>query len=436
MTSAGSTTRWRNWAGNQVCAPAAVERPTTETELVDVVRRAAAAGRTVKVVGAGHSFTDIACTTGVHVRLDGYAGVVRVDHETRQVTVEAGITIADLNRNLAAQGLALPNLGDIAYQSISGAIATATHGTGVRLGGIATQVVALGLVTGTGELLRCSPDEEPEVFACARVGLGALGIVSTVTLQCVPAFNLHAVEAPMRVEALLERVDEYVDGNDHFEFFYVPHTGWALTKRNNRTDAPAGGRPRWREWRDKVLLENVAFGAVCRVGRWRPQWIPRLATALPGTGTVEYVKPSYGVFASPRWVHFVEMEYSLPRAACGEALRAVRSLIDESGLTISFPIEVRFTAGDDIPLSTAFGDERCYVAVHVYRGMPHEQYFRGVEAIMDVHGGRPHWGKLHYQTAATLAPRYPEWERFQAVRARVDPDRRFANAYLERVLGT
>lgn len=429
---------WRNWAGNQVCAPAVVERPRDEAELVEAVRRAGDAGRAVKVVGAGHSFTDIACTDGTQVRLDDYRRVLSVDG--RRVRVQAGITIADLNRELASRGLAMANLGDIAYQSISGAISTATHGTGARLGGIATQVVAFDLVTADGSVLRCSADSDPEVFACGRVGLGALGVLSTVTLECEPAFNLHAVEQPMPLDEVLDRLDELVDGNDHFEMFYVPHTGSALTKRNNRTDEPAGGLPRWKEVFDKLVMENVAFGAVARVGRWRPSAIPTLAKLVAGGTRAEYVKASHEVFASPRLVHFLEMEYSLPRAACADALRAIRSLIDSSGLTISFPVEVRFTAGDDIPLSTAYGpapgNQRCYLAVHVYRGMPHEQYFRGVERIMDEHGGRPHWGKLHFQTAATLAPRYPEWERFRAVRSRLDPDGRFTNAYLDRVLGS
>ena len=427
---------WQNWARNQVCEPVAVERPSTDLELAAVVKRAAADGRTVKAVGAGHSFTDIACTSGVQVGLDRYRRVLRVDRETKQVTVQAGITIAQLNEELAAAGLALPNMGDIAYQSIAGAVATATHGTGARFGGLATQLAGLELVTGDGSLVACSAEEEPEVFACARVGLGALGLVSTLTIQCVDAFNLRAVEQPMRIDDVIDHLDEHVEGNDHFEFYVVPHTGWALTKRNNRTDAPVAGMPRWKEVRDKVLVENVAFGAACRVGRLRPQWIPRIMKIIPSaSGRVEYVKPSQRTFVTPRLVHFYEMEYSVPRSACAPAIAAVREWIDRSGLQISFPIEVRFTAADDIPLSTAYGSERCYIAVHMYWGTPYEQYFRAVEAIMDGFDGRPHWGKLHFQQASTLAPRYPAWERFWAVRRRTDPDGRFANPYLERVLG-
>ena len=427
--------RWRNWAGNQVCSPVALEQPGTDAELVEIAKEAAAKGTRVKVVGAGHSFTDIACTDGVQVSLDNYDRVLYVDRERARVTVQAGIRLWALNEALAARGLALENLGDIAYQSIAGAISTSTHGTGANFGGLATQVVGLDLICADGSVVSCSAEEEPETFHAARVGLGALGVLSTVTLQCVPGYNLRAVEEPMRVDHVLEHVDEYVAENDHFEFYWVPHTGWALTKRNNRTNDEAAGRSRFGEFRDRVLLENLAFGATARVGRLRPAWIPRLARILPSTGRTEYVERSYRVFASPRYVHFYEMEYSIPRQ---HAVTAVSQLIDfvrTSGLQISFPVEVRFTAPDDIPLSTATGRESTYIAVHVYRGMPYEQYFRGVEAIMDKLDGRPHWGKLHYQSAATLAPKYPQWNQWQGVRRRLDPDGRFANAYTERVLG-
>jgi FAD-linked oxidoreductase len=433
LSSASAT--WANWAGNQQCAPAAVEHPAGEEELAHLVKTAAAEGRTVKAVGAGHSFTDIACTGGVQVQLDRYGEVLEVDRATNQVTVQAGITLGRLNDLLWDMGLALPNLGDIAYQSVAGAISTSTHGTGVKLGGLATQVTALRLVTGDGSVLSCSADEDPDLFGAARVGLGALGLLSTVTLQAAPAFHLRAVEEPMRMDAVLRDIDRHAEENDHFEFYWVPHTGWALTKRNNQTDDPVGGRTRTREFIDRTLLENVAFGAVCRIGRWRPSLIPRLSKALPSSGRTEYVHRSYRVFTSPRYVRFYEMEYSIPREAVVDGLQQLMRWVDDSGLRLSFPVEVRFTAADDIFLSTANGGPRCYIAVHVYQGMPFEQYFRGVEAIMDRLGGRPHWGKLHYQTAATLAPKYPDWDRFQSVRDRVDPERRFANAYTDRVLG-
>lgn len=427
---------WRNWAGNQQCAPAVIARPTTEQELAGIVRDAAAAGQRVKVAGAGHSFTGIALTDGRLISLDNYGGVLETDYARQQVTVQAGVRLHRLNEELDARDLALPNLGDIDQQSIAGAISTGTHGTGRAFYGIASQVAAMRLVTGDGTILDCSPEENAEVFHAARVGLGALGVVSTVTLQCVPAFRLHAIEEPMRVDEVLEALDEHVEQNDHFEFSWVPHSGWALTKRNQRTNEPPAPRARWREFRDDILMNNVAFGVMCRAGRARTSLIPRLARLVSNAGRRDYVDKSYEVFCSPRLVRFYEMEYAIPAEAAAEALNRVRRFVDRNGLRISFPVEVRFVSGDDIPLSMGYGRDTCYIAVHVYHGMPYQQYFEAVEDIMNDYEGRPHWGKLHFQTAETLAGRYPEWERFQLVRRRLDPEGRFSNRYLTRVLGS
>jgi L-gulonolactone oxidase len=426
---------WRNWAGNQTASPTAVDHPADEDEIVSIVKQAAAQGATVKAAGTGHSFTGAAVAEGHLLLLDRYARVLDVDTDRYRVTVQAGITLENLNEVVEDRGLAMPNLGDIAYQTVAGATSTATHGTGATLPGLAAQIVALRIVAGDGSVVSCSADEEPDVFHSARVGVGALGIISTVTLQLVPSFHLRAVNEPLRVDAILADLDALVAENDHFEFFWVPHTGWALTKRNNRTTEPLAPRPRARRWWDQMAMENYAFGVVCRLGRARPLWIPRLARALPASGRQEYVDRSYKVFASPRRVRFYEMEYEIPRQACAEALTRVRRLVDDEGLRLSFPVEVRFTAADDIPLSTGYGRPNAYIAVHVFEGTEYEPYFRGVERIMDDYGGRPHWGKLHFQSVETLAPRYPEWDRFQAVRRRLDPEGRFANAYTRHVFG-
>jgi len=438
-TSLSDRATWANWARNQVCAPTEVRRPRTEAELADLVKQAAAAGQRVKAVGAGHSFTSIACTDGVQVDLSGYGRVLGHDAATNRVTVEAGIPLHRLSDELDARGLALENMGDIDRQTISGATQTATHGTGLRFRNLSSQIVGLRLVTGDGSVVEATaPDagnENPEVFAAARAGLGALGLVSTVTLQCVPAYRLHAVEEPVPVDEVLADLDTLVTENDHYEFYWVPHTRWALTKRNQRTDEPARPRPKVKEWVDDMALNNYAFGALCRVGRWRPSLIPRLAKIIPNTGRLDYVDRSDRVFTSPRTVRFYEMEYAIPREALPEALNRVRRLVDEIGMRISFPVEVRVVAPDDIPLSTAYGRETGYIAIHVYKGTPYDAYFSGVERIMDSYGGRPHCGKMHFQRSETLAPRYPRWDDFQRVRARLDPEGRFANPYLDRVLG-
>lgn len=426
---------WRNWSSTESCTPSLVVRAADASDVVTTVREVAARGGCVKAVGSGHSFSAIAVALDVQLHLDGLTSVETV--EGRRVTVGAGMTLARLNCELARRGLALPNLGDVAYQTVAGALATGTHGTGLRRQGIASQVAAFDVVVGDGRLLHCSPDENAELFDCGRVGLGALGIVTSVTFNCVDAFRLHAVEAPMRIDELRERFDELVAGNDHFEFFYVPHTDWAMTKSNNVTAEPARGANGLSRAVSTYVIENAAFGAVCRVGRRWPSLVPRLARIVASGRRADYVRPSHQVFATPRLVRFVEMEYALPLASCMAALDEVRAAIDRLGLQVSFPIEVRVLGGDDIPLSTASGDTpRAYVAVHVYRGMAYDRYFGEAEEILFGHEGRPHWGKRHTQTAATLAPRYEHWERFVSVRAKYDPAGTFRNEYLDRVLGT
>ena len=427
---------WSNWAGNQQCAPAQWARPTSEDELVAVVKQAATDDRRVKVVGAGHSFTGIACTDGVLVDLSDYGRVLSADQATGHVTVQAGIALHRLCDELDARGLAMENMGDIGYQSIAGATSTSTHGTGATFGGLATTIVGLRIVTGDGSVLECTPESNADVLDVARVGLGALGVLSTVTIKAVPAFRLHAAEEPMPVDDVLADFDGFMASTDHVEFYWVPHTRWALTKRNTRTQEPAQPRSRPRQLYDDLVSQNLAFGALCRIGRRFPRTIPRLAKLVPSSANANYTDRSDRVFTSPRHVRFYEMEYAIPVEAVPEALNRVRRLVDTIGVPISFPVEVRVTAADDIPLSTASGRPSGYIAVHVYQGTrAYDQYFTGVEAIMDDYGGRPHWGKLHYQKASTLAPRYDRWDDFQATRQRLDADRRFTNPYLDRVLG-
>jgi FAD-linked oxidoreductase len=427
---------WSNWTGDQRCAPATFERPRSIEGLSDAIERAAHEGQKVRVVGAGHSFSDIACGEGTMLSLDGLSGVLDVDTSGGLARVGAGTTIRELSRRLAAHGLALENLGDVDAQTIAGAISTATHGTGARLRNISAQVTELVLVLADGSTLACSPERDPEVFRAARVGLGSLGAIAEVTLRGVPEFTLRAVDAPAPLADTLERFDELATENDHFEFFVFPHAETALTRTNNRTSEHPHPRRRASAYANDVLLTNHAFELFCRIGRRFPVRIPqinRLVTSLAGT-TVR-VEGSAQIFASPRLVRFTEMEYALPRERTVEAVRRVLEMIERRSFAVPFPIEVRTVAPDDAFLSTAAERESGFVAVHMYRGMAWEPYFRAVEAIMDELDGRPHWGKRHFQTAATLRPRYPDWGRFQAVRARLDPDGRFSNEWTDRVLG-
>jgi FAD-linked oxidoreductase len=433
----GTPTReWRNWAGDQHCRPAAVATPDSIEEISAAIVRAGAEDRRVRVAGSGHSFSDIALTDGLQLRLDRLTRMLDIDRSSGLVRVQGGITIRELSARLAEHGLALENLGDVDAQTIAGAIATATHGTGARLPNISAQAVELTLVLADGSTLRCAPDEDAEVFRAACVSLGALGVIAEITLRCVPAFTLRGHDSPRPLADTLERFEELALANDHFEFFVFPHTRTALTRTNNRTDEPPRPRGRVSAYANDVLLTNHAFGLFCRIGRRLPSRIPqinRLVTRLAGSST--RVDRSERIFASPRLVRFTEMEYALPRSHTPEAVRRVMELVPARKFAVPFPIEVRTVAGDDAFLSTASGRDSGFVAVHMYEHMAYESYFRAVEAIMDELGGRPHWGKRHFQTAATLRPRYSDWDRYQAVRARLDPHGRFANDYTDLVLG-
>jgi L-gulono-1,4-lactone dehydrogenase len=425
-----------NWAGNQRWVPAVRRTPASVFEVAQIVTSAHRAGQRVKAIGAGHSFTAAAATDGVQLSLDRLGRVLAVDRGRGLVTVEAGIRLHRLNDALAVAGLAMPNLGDIDRQSVAGAIATATHGTGLTLGNLATTVEGLQMISGRGEIVRCSAELDPDLLRVARVGLGALGIVTEVTLQCVPAFDLHAHESVEVLDDVLDRFAEHASAVDHFELYWMPGTRRCQVKRNSRTDAPRAPQPRWGYVRDKWIGENLAFGAVCRVGRRFPTLTPRISRLVASSAAErELVDRSDRIFCSPRRVHFVEMEYGIPVEHVPEAVRRVRALTERLPTPVQFPIEVRVSAADDVPLSTGFGRTSGWIAVHQYRGAPYEEYFAGVERIMDDYEGRPHWGKLHGQRAATLATRYPEWDAFAAVRDRLDPDRTFANPYLDRVLG-
>jgi L-gulono-1,4-lactone dehydrogenase len=427
---------WRNWSGEQVCRPALVERPGSVGEVSAALERAAAAARTVRVAGSGHSFTDLVPTDGHLLDLRRMDRVLDVDRAGGLARVEAGITLRALNERLAEHALGLENLGDIDAQTLAGAIATATHGTGAHYRNLSAQVEAIELVTGDGRRLELTAAGDPDALRAARVSVGALGVVTAVTLRCVPAFTLHGIDEPRPLEETLDGLDELVAAHDHFELFTFPYSPLALTRRSDHTDRSPAPRGRARAYAEDVLLQNRAFGLFCRAGRRAPRLVPRLNRAVSRlAGRRERVEESHRIFASPRHVRFVEMEYALPRAAAAQAVRRVRARIEERRLPVNFPIELRFVAADDAFLSPATGRDTAYVAVHVFAGMAWAELFGAVEQVMDELGGRPHWGKRHFQTAATLAPRYPDWDRFAAVRAWLDPDGRFANAGIERVLG-
>ncbi|MFE9023611.1 D-arabinono-1,4-lactone oxidase [Streptomyces sp. NPDC007808] len=435
-TASGRNGTWRNWGGNVAARPAREVTPASVDELSAAVRRAAEDGLRVKAVGTGHSFTSIAATDGVLIRPQLLTGIRGIDRDAMTVTVEAGTPLKRLNLALAREGLSLTNMGDIMEQTVSGAISTGTHGTGRESASIAAQIKGLELVTADGSVLTCSEKENPDVFAAARIGLGALGIVTAITFAVEPVFLLSAREEPMPFEKVLAAFDELWAENEHFEFYWFPHTGNTNTKRNNRSAGPEKPVPQLQGWFEDEFLSNGVFQVAQWVGRAVPAAIPAIAqVSSKALSARTYTDIPYKVFTSPRRVRFMEMEYAVPREAVVETLRELKAMVDRSGVRVSFPVEVRTAPADDITLSTASGRDSAYIAVHMVKGTPYQRYFTAAERIFTAHEGRPHWGKVHTRDAEYLAQVYPRFEEFTRLRDRLDPDRLFQNDYLRRVLG-
>lgn len=426
---------WRNWDGRVRCRPAQWAVPATEAELAEQVAAWAQAGRRIRVAGSGHSFTPLAASDDVLLSLQGLRGLSDIDRLRNEVEVWAGTPLHELGRLLAQQGLAQENLGDIDAQTLPGAIATGTHGTGAALGSLSTQVSGFTLLAADGTLRQVAADSEPELFAAGRVSLGALGILTRIRLKLRPAYRLHLRVQRGTLDQCLAEAQAWADGHRNFEFFWFPGTPYTLLKFADETTAPVRPRSRWQRRLDEVL-ETGVFGALSELARAVPAFSP-LVAQLAGrfVGTSDTVDAAHRIYPTARRVRFHEMEYALPRQNLVPALEAIRRQLGRARYRVFFPLECRFTAADDIWLSPAYRRDSAYIAVHMYRGMPFERYFRDLEAILREHQGRPHWGKWHSLAAAELAELYPRWAEFQALRQRLDPTGVFLNPYLCRLFG-
>ncbi|WP_332839327.1 D-arabinono-1,4-lactone oxidase [Brevibacterium antiquum] len=436
---------FRNWSGHVHAHPHTFVQPTSAGALAKVLTSAAAAGHRVRPVGAGHSFTPVAAGDDVMINLDHLSGIITVDEASGRVRFHAGTRLRDIPALLAPFGLALANQGDVNPQALAGAISTSTHGTGLGFTGFAGTVTGLSLMGPDGAVRTLSATSEPEIFDLARVGLGVLGIVTEIELQCVPAFDLIAEERVTDFDELLADLAPRMRAADHFEFYWFPHTDTALTKTNTRVGlgeigpghlAEAGVRNRILNLLDKEVVENGALRLAVELGAAVPKLVPhinRLAQSAISDRT--YRAPGYDVFVTPRRVRFNEMEYAVPFASGTEVIREIRAAIESRGWTISFPIEVRSAAADDVPLSTAHGRETMYIAVHRFVKEDFAEYFRVVEGICRSHGGRPHWGKIHSLGAGDLSELYPRFEDFCELRSRLDPQAMFGNRFTDSLFG-
>jgi FAD/FMN-containing dehydrogenase len=398
---------WSNWSGSVTCQPRHVIAPQSEEEIVTIVRRAATDNQTVRVTGTGHSFTPLCSSDDVLLSLDRLAGIEAVDAGAGRVWIRAGTKIHDLGGPLAERGLALENQGDVDVQAIAGAVSTGTHGTGPTLGSLSTQVVGLRIVTAAGDILDCSAETDAETFRAAQVSLGALGVITAVRLRLLPRYRLHEQVRREPLDACLANLDKRNLANRHFEFFWYPADDVAFTKTLNPTDRPSTPRS-------------------------DAQATPANAAGL-SSAERERVDDSWRIFPTVRENRFNEMEYSVPAERGVECFLEVRELMHRSHTLVAWPVEYRTVAADEIFISPAQGRATVAISIHQGAELPYAAFFDDAEKIFRRHHGRPHWGKLHSLTSRELCDLYPQWDRFQAVRTRLDPQGRFLNQYLRRL---
>jgi FAD-linked oxidoreductase len=403
------------------CEPRAIETPANEAELVALVRRAAAGDYVVRVAGTGHSFTPLCASEGLLIALDGLQGIVAADRGALKATVWAGTKIQQMGEPLRQAGLAMENMGDIDRQSLAGAISTGTHGTGRGIGSISTQVIGLRLLTAGSDIIDCSAETEPDIFKAGQVSLGALGIITQVTLRLLPAYDLRERSWVIPVEACIAEIESLIAANRHFEFFWSPQEDACAAKTLNPMPQT-----------NNISQEESAGFKEASAGADEP----RSNAGQPAPGSLSrYIKgersgPSHRIFPSERNVRFNEIEFAVAEAQGPDCFREIRRLMQRKYPAVTWPIEYRTLGADDIDLSPAYERDSVTISVHQAGELPYQAFFADVEAIFRNYRGRPHWGKIHTHTARELRDLYPMWAHFQAVRTRLDPQGRFLNSYL------
>ena len=412
---------WRNWSGSVECEPRVVKPSSTEG-IADVIAEVADGGGTVRAAGSGHSFSPLVATDDTVVSLEDYAGVVSVNEDENRATARSGTVLGEFNAETAQHGLAMENLGDVDKQTVSGAVSTGTHGTG-NFGVIATQVSGVEMVTADGETRRF--EEGDDEFGAAQVSLGALGVLTEMEFDLLPSYGLEFVREKEPLDDCLSNFHSYVENNRNFEFFWFPNTRTAITKCFNEAPAEELHRPDGK-------FENAAWKAACEMSRVLPsKYSSRLAASA--IEEERLVGPSHEIYPFPREVRFNETEYGIPAENAVEAFREIVDVVEEHDA--AFPVEVRYVEGDDIPLSPAHGRDTVFIAVHRYHKKPYRDTFEACQKVFRDYGGRPHWGKMHFLSSDELRDMYPEWDAFQDVREKLDPDGVFLNDHLREVFG-
>jgi FAD-linked oxidoreductase len=426
--------RWRNWGRNFECRPAVVHAPASIDELCAIVRTAAQEGKRVRPVGSGYSYTRLAQTDDVMVSLDRWTGVERIEREQQVAVIRSGTTLDRIERELAAAGFAFENLGDINRQTLAGAIATGTHGTGIALGNMSTQVDALEMVTADGRIVTITRSDG-ELFRAAAVSLGALGVVTRIWLRILPIYWLQIERRRETLSSIVANLGTRVRANRNFEFFWFPASDLVYSKTMNLAGRGADRGRSLVHWLNDLVNENIALWAVCELNHRRPAWrtaiLDQAAGLVPQGSSVCRADIAY---ATERLVVHQEMEYAVPAERAVAVLSHLDALLRHFPTRTMFPVEVRVARADDLLLSPSCGRDVAYIAVHTWWKEDHREYFDAAEAIFLSAGGRPHWGKLHGLAARDVESLYPAAAVFERERRQLDPQGMFLNRYLERLL--
>lgn len=424
LVAASRPIPWRNWSGSQSCLPEQRFAPANVDELQAIIRQAKGV---VRPVGSGHSFSALVPTDDTLISLSRLTGVLSTEGNSAKIA--AGTRLGDLGEPLAQADQALINMPDIDEQSLAGALATATHGTGAQIGCLSSFITDLQLVSANGELIRCNRTTNTDLFNAARVNLGALGVVTDITLANTKPYRLKRETQWLKIEEILESVEQLADSNRNVEFYYIPFSGMGFTDVHNFTDEPISSTGK--------LDQNDGAETLKDIRDWL-SFSPKvrelvLSSYMKTIDKEVSVAASWNNYAVERNVRFNEMEYHLPRSEGIKALTEIRQVLENNFSEVFFPIEVRFVKADDIWLSPFYQRDSMSIAVHRYFDEDYKAYFAAIEPILRKHGGRPHWGKLNTLTAQDFEALYPHWKHFSEVRQSIDPQGKFLNPYLRQL---
>ena len=421
---------WSNWSGAQRGLPAERVAPTSEAAIAELLE---SSHGVVRPVGASHSFSALVPTDGTMVSLAQLSGMIDHNSDTMEAEFWAGTPMSQMGQPLKDVGQALVNMADIDYQTLAGAIATSTHGTGIDYGSYSAYVSGLRLITASGEVLDCDADNNPEVFSAARVSLGALGIITRIRMKNREPFRLHEKTWVQNTDELLEDIDRLGKENDRFEFIPILHSDVSLCVTLNETNDPRTLAKEGGGDGDKVDLLRGVHKYAASFPSARASVVNMLAKQLDFPDVIDQ---SYKVFANVRDQRFNEMEYTVPAEAGPDCLREILALVRKKNLNSFLPLEYRYIKSDDIPLSMFSGRDGCAISVHQSYELDYHNFFAAVEPIFWKYEGRPHWGKLHSLNAAQLSKLYPQWQGFTDLREALDPEGRFLNGHLASIFGT